>query len=94
MPGVPVVARLVTNPTSTHEVAGSSLASFSGLRIRHCHGCGVGHRDGSDLALLWLRCRPAATAPIRPLAWELPCSWEEGEEEEEGGEEACQPHHP
>ena len=25
-----------------------------------------------DLALLWLWCRPAATAPIRPLAWELP----------------------
>ena len=25
-----------------------------------------------DLALLWLRCRPAAVALIRPLAWELP----------------------
>ena len=25
-----------------------------------------------DLALLWLWCRPAATTPIRPLAWELP----------------------
>ena len=23
-----------------------------------------------DLALLWLWCRPAATAPIQPLAWE------------------------
>ena len=34
--------------------------------------CGVGHRHGSDLALLWLWCRPTATAPIRPLAWELP----------------------
>ena len=22
--------------------------------------------------LLWLWCRPVATAPIRPLAWELP----------------------
>ena len=32
--------------------------------------CSVGHRRGLDLALLW--CRPAATAPIRPLAWELP----------------------
>ena len=32
-------------------------------------GC-VCHRHGSDLALLWLWCRPAATAPIRPLAWE------------------------
>ena len=34
--------------------------------------CGVGHRCGSDLALLWLWCRLAATAPIRLLAWELP----------------------
>ena len=34
--------------------------------------CGVGHRCGSDLALLWLWCRPAATAPIRLLAWEPP----------------------
>jgi len=34
--------------------------------------CGVGHRYGSDLALLWLWHRPAATAPIRPLAWEPP----------------------
>jgi len=24
------------------------------------------------LLLLWLWCRPAATAPIRPLAWEPP----------------------
>ena len=30
--------------------------------------CGVGRRCGSDLALLWLWCRPAATAPIQPLA--------------------------
>ena len=34
--------------------------------------CGVGHRHGSDLALLWLWCRPVATAPIGPLAWEAP----------------------
>ena len=25
-----------------------------------------------NLVLLWLSCRLAATAPIRPLAWELP----------------------
>ena len=31
---------------------------------------GVGHRRGSDLALMWLWCRPVATALIRPLAWE------------------------
>ena len=34
--------------------------------------CGVGHRCGSDLALLWLWCRLAAPALIRPLAWEPP----------------------
>ena len=33
---------------------------------------GVGHRCGSDLVLLWLWCRPAAVAPIQPLAWDLP----------------------
>ena len=31
--------------------------------------CGVGHRHGLDLALLWLWLRPAAIVPIRPLAW-------------------------
>ena len=36
--------------------------------------CGVGHRCGLDLALLWLWLwqRPTAVALIRPLAWELP----------------------
>ena len=32
--------------------------------------CGVGRRDGSDLALMWLWRRPAGVAPIHPLAWE------------------------
>ena len=37
-------------------------------------GFGIGHRCGSDpmLLLLWLWCRSAAAAPIRPLDWELP----------------------
>ena len=34
--------------------------------------CGMGRRCGSDLASLWLCCRPAAAAPIWPLAWEPP----------------------
>ena len=34
--------------------------------------CGVGCRRSSDLALLWLWLRQAATALIRPLAWESP----------------------
>ena len=33
---------------------------------------GVGQRHGLDPELLWLWCRPAATAPIRPLSWEPP----------------------
>ena len=32
--------------------------------------CDVGHRHSSDLVWLWHR--PAATAQILPLAWELP----------------------
>ena len=34
--------------------------------------CDVGQRHSSDLVLLWLWCRVAATALARPLAWEPP----------------------
>ena len=34
--------------------------------------CGVGQRCGLEPTLLWLWCRLAAAARIRPLAWELP----------------------
>ena len=34
--------------------------------------CGVGCKRGSNLALLWLWHRLAATALIRSLAWEPP----------------------
>ena len=34
--------------------------------------CGVGRRHSSDPKLLWLWSRLAATAPIRPQAWEPP----------------------
>ena len=33
---------------------------------------GVVRSYGTNLALLWLSRRPAATAPIQPLAWEPP----------------------
>ena len=49
-----------------------SLASLSGLRIWHFYDCGVGRRHGLDPKLLWLWCRLAVVAPIRPLAWESP----------------------
>ena len=44
------------------------MGEGSGIAV----SCGIGHRCGSDLALLWLWHRPAATAPIRSLAWEAP----------------------
>ena len=34
--------------------------------------CGIGHKRGLDLALLWLWLRPATAAQIRSLAWEPP----------------------
>ena len=34
--------------------------------------CGVGRRCSSNPLWLWLWCRPAATALIGPLAWEIP----------------------
>ena len=56
----------VTNPASTPEVVGL----IKDLAV----SCGVGPRHSSDLALLWLWCRPAAVAPIPPLAREHPSS--------------------
>ena len=34
--------------------------------------CGIGYRQGSDMAWLWLWHRLGAVAPIRSLAWEPP----------------------
>ena len=63
---------VVINPTSIHEDMGSipglTQCEGSGVAV----SCGVGLRHGSDLMWLWHRL--AATALIRPLAWELPCA--------------------
>ena len=36
--------------------------------------CGIGHRHGSDVALLLLWLWLAAVVPIGPIGWEPPCA--------------------
>ena len=70
--GVPVVAQWKRTQLGTMRLQVRSLASLSGLRIQRCRELCVGCRHGLFLLWLWLWRRPAAVAPGRPLAWELP----------------------
>jgi len=62
------------NPTRNHDVVGSIPGLNQWVKDLPvvAVSCGVGRRLGSDPALLWLWCRPAAVAPTGPLAWEPP----------------------
>ena len=71
-PGVPVMVQQKLIWLGTMRLWVRSLALLSGLRSSVAMSCGVGHICGSDPILLWLWSRPAAVAPIRPLAWEPP----------------------
>ena len=67
------MAQRLTNPPSIHEDSGSipwPPSAGEGSNVAASYD--VGHRWGSDPALLWLWCSLAATALIGPLAWELP----------------------
>ena len=69
MAGIPVVAQRLKTRHNVCEDAGliPGLAQW----VRDPAICGIGCRCGSDLALLWLWCTPAATAPIPPLVRDL-----------------------
>ena len=60
----------VTNQLVSMRTRVRSLALFSVLRIWYCLKLWFSHRCSLEPTLLW--CRLAVTAPIQPLAWELP----------------------
>ena len=59
-----------TNPNSTHEDAGLIHGPTQWVKDLAMSG-GIGRRYSLDSTLPWLWCRPAAAAPIRPLAGTL-----------------------
>ena len=60
------------NPIRNHEVSGSIPGLTQWVKDPMLLSAVVGGRHSLDLALLWLWCRLAAVASIRPLAWEPP----------------------
>ena len=63
--GVPVIAQQKRILLGTMRLRVWSLVLLSGLRLWRCHELWCRSQKQ-----LWLWCRSAAVAPIRPLAWE------------------------
>ena len=70
--GVPIVAQQKQIWLASMRTWVWSLASLSGLRIQHCRELWCRWKTQLWSEVLWLWCRPAAVAPIQPLAWEPP----------------------
>ena len=70
--GVPVLAQGVKTQHSVCEDAGSIPGLTQGQGYGVATSCGIGHRCGLNLVLLWLWHRLAAAALIRHLSQELP----------------------
>ena len=64
---------MVTNPTNTHEDMALIPGPTQWVKDPALpRAVGISRRPDLDPALLWLWCRPAAAAPVGPLAWEPP----------------------